>query len=54
MNLIPHVWNDLPIFQKIDDILQVFSLPMLESLTVVQNKPSVMIAVLIVDMPAFT
>jgi len=41
MNLIPHVWHVLPSFQKIDDFLKVFTLPMLEALTVVQNKSSV-------------
>jgi hypothetical protein len=43
MNLIPHVWHVPPIFQKVDDFLQVFTLPMLEALTVVQNKPSIFI-----------
>lgn len=43
MYLIPHIGHLLPSFQKIDHFLEVFTLPMLEALTVVQNKPSIFI-----------
>ena len=41
MDLISHIWHVPPSPQKIDNCLEVFTLAMLEALTLVQNKLSI-------------
>ena len=41
MDLIPHIWHVPPSPQKIDNCFEVFTLAMLEALTLVQNKLSI-------------